>query len=223
MIRAPGMGIAPRGCDRHHQSVGIHREAPYLHEATGCLLLASSPRRRKNAVDSPRGTSICHPEHRWDGHMGWRLFAMSISWEPYVWDAPHPVAPGEFESIERLWGVSFPAPYKSIVSMHQGMTPNPHIIDIGKGDSSICTFLTVSEDESSRTYSLRDAYNLLKAHIPPGVYPLQGRSEPSQNRLRYSGGFHPPHRGLLLGVPGPATRVAPHGSSQEWELPTRFR
>jgi len=97
---------------------------------------------------------------------------MSISWQPYVWDAPHPAAPGEIESIERLWGVSFPAPYKSIVSMHQGMTPNPHIIDIGKGDSSICTFLTVSEDESSRTYSLRDAYNFLKAHIPPGVYPF---------------------------------------------------
>ncbi|WP_375772863.1 SMI1/KNR4 family protein [Archangium gephyra] len=119
---------------------------------------------------------------------------MSISWDPYVWDAPHPVEPGEIESIERQWGVSLPDDYRSVVSMHQGMTPNPHIIDIGRGDSSICAFLAISEDESSHTYSIRDAYELLKPHIPLGVYPfaLTGggeyvcfdyRGAPSQPRI----------------------------------------
>lgn len=97
---------------------------------------------------------------------------MNISWEPYVWDAPHPVAPGELKSIEQQWGVALPDDYRSVISVHQGMTPNPHIIDIGRSDSSICTFLTISEDESSHTYSIRDAYTLLKPHIPPGVYPF---------------------------------------------------
>lgn len=97
---------------------------------------------------------------------------MSISWEPYVWDALHPAAPGELEALERQWGVSLPDEYKSIVSIHQGMTPNPHIIDIGRGDSSICAFLTISEDESSRVYSMRDAHTLLKPHTPAGVYPF---------------------------------------------------
>ncbi len=97
---------------------------------------------------------------------------MSISWEPYVWDAPHPVAPGELEAIEQQWGVSLPDEYRSVVSIHQGMTPNPHIIDIGRGDSSICTLLTISEDESSHTYSIRDAYGLLRPHIPSGIYPF---------------------------------------------------
>lgn len=97
---------------------------------------------------------------------------MSISWEPYVWDAPHPVAPGELETLEQQWGVSLPSEYRSIVSTHQGMTPNPHIIDIGRGDSSICAFLTISEDELSRVYSIRDAHNLMKPHTPPGIYPF---------------------------------------------------
>lgn len=97
---------------------------------------------------------------------------MSISWEPYVWDAPHPVAPGELETLERQWGVSLPSGYRSIVSIYQGMTPNPHIIDIGRGDSSICAFLTISEDELSRVYAIRDAHNLMKPHTPPGIYPF---------------------------------------------------
>lgn len=97
---------------------------------------------------------------------------MSISWEPYVWDAPHPTAPGELESIERQWGVSLPDDYRSLVSIYQGMTPNPHIIDIGRGNSSICAFLTISEDESSHIYSIRDAYEILKPHLPPGIYPF---------------------------------------------------
>ncbi len=119
---------------------------------------------------------------------------MKTSWEPYVWNAPHPAAPGEFEVVERQWGVSLPDEYKSVASIHQGMTPNPHIIDIGRGDSSICAFLTISEDESSRVYSIRDAHSLLKTHTPPGVYPfaLTGSGEyicfdyrdaPSQPRI----------------------------------------
>jgi hypothetical protein len=43
---------------------------------------------------------------------------------------------------------------------------------VGSATSPICAFLTISEDESSRTYSIRDAYTRLNPHIPSGVYPF---------------------------------------------------
>ncbi|KFE67245.1 hypothetical protein DB31_8598 [Hyalangium minutum] len=59
---------------------------------------------------------------------------------------------------------------------YQGMTPFPDVIDIGKGNTVVSELLTISEseDEDLRIYSMADTYELIKDHVPQGIYPFAG-------------------------------------------------
>lgn len=99
---------------------------------------------------------------------------MTVRWRPRIWEEPHPATTLEVEALERSWGVNLPDDYKSVAMIHQGMMPEPHVIDIGKGNNVVCELLTISEseDERLRIYSMADTYDLVRPHIPANVYPF---------------------------------------------------
>ncbi|WNG36058.1 SMI1/KNR4 family protein [Archangium violaceum] len=97
---------------------------------------------------------------------------MTIRWLNYLWQEPHPATLDEIELLERQWDVQFPEEYKKVVSLHQGMTPEPCVFDVGRGTDVFNTLLTLCEDERWRVYSVRGTYQALKPHVPPGIYPF---------------------------------------------------
>jgi cell wall assembly regulator SMI1 len=103
---------------------------------------------------------------------------MTVRWEPRIWNRPYPATPQDVESLERTWGVKIPEDYKQVAMMHQGMTPYPHVIDIGTGNTVISELLTISEseDDDLRIYSMSETYELIKPHVPPGIYPFASTS-----------------------------------------------
>lgn len=99
---------------------------------------------------------------------------MAVTWENYVWDSPRPATLDEVEALEQEWGISFPGDYKRVVMEHQGMTPTPYAIDIGRSNNVICELMTVSVDEQQRSYAMRHVYPLIKNLVPAGIYPFAG-------------------------------------------------
>jgi len=97
---------------------------------------------------------------------------MKINWDTYLWEEPRPVEPGELEAIETAWGIKFPEDYKRTLSLHQGMTPEPCVFNVGRGTTVFCTLLTVSRHEGKESYSMQDAYAVIRPHVPPGIYPF---------------------------------------------------
>ena len=99
---------------------------------------------------------------------------MTVQWTPRIWKRPYLATPLEVEALEKAWGVKLPEDYKQVALMHQGMTPFPHVLDIGTGNTVISELLTISEseDEDLRIYSMSDTYDLIKTYIPQGVYPF---------------------------------------------------
>jgi cell wall assembly regulator SMI1 len=99
---------------------------------------------------------------------------MTVTWERYVWDAPRPATLDEIEAQEQEWGITFPDDYKRVVMEHQGKTPIPYVIDIGRTNNVICELMTVSVDEQRRSYAMRHVYPLIKNLVPAGIYPFAG-------------------------------------------------
>jgi hypothetical protein len=99
---------------------------------------------------------------------------MTIEWKPRIWKRPYLATPQDAESLEKAWGVKLPEDYKQVAMTHQGMTPYPHVIDIGTGTTVISELLTISEseDEDLRIYSMSATYELIKPHVPSGIYPF---------------------------------------------------
>lgn len=97
---------------------------------------------------------------------------MNIRWEPYVWEEPHPVEPIKIEQLEQEWGVRLPLEYKKLVALYQGMAPEPSVFDAGKLRDVFCVLLTIIVDEEKESYSVVRAYDILKPHIPAGIYPF---------------------------------------------------
>jgi hypothetical protein len=97
---------------------------------------------------------------------------MSVTWKKYIWDSPRPAAPQEIDTIEQQWGVVLPEEYKDVAGRYQGMTPTPYVLDVERGNTTVCVLLTFTRDESRRTYFILSAYDVLKNHIPHGIYPF---------------------------------------------------
>jgi hypothetical protein len=76
--------------------------------------------------------------------------------------------------LEREWRIKFPDDYKRVVMEHQGMTPTPYVIDIGRSNNAICELMTVSVDEQQRSYAMCHVYPLIKNLVPAGIYPFAG-------------------------------------------------
>jgi hypothetical protein len=104
--------------------------------------------------------------------LGRRLIMSTVRWLPYVWKQPRPAAPHEIEQLEQLWGVKLPEQYKQLVSERQGMTPEPSVFKVGQGRDVFCTLLTLSVDEDKEYYSVSKSYEVLKPHMPAGLYPF---------------------------------------------------
>jgi len=101
---------------------------------------------------------------------------MTVHWTPRIWKRPYLATPPDVEALERAWGVKFPEDYKQVAMRYQGMTPSPDVIDIGAGNTVVSELLTLSEseDEDLRIYSMSDTYELIKDHVPQGIYPFAG-------------------------------------------------
>jgi cell wall assembly regulator SMI1 len=103
---------------------------------------------------------------------------MTVQWKPRIWKGPFLATPQDAESLEKAWGVKLPEDYKQVAMTHQGMTPYPHVLDIGTGNTVISELLTISkcEDDDLRIYSMSETYELIKPHVAPGIYPLASTS-----------------------------------------------
>jgi cell wall assembly regulator SMI1 len=99
---------------------------------------------------------------------------MSVSWETYIWDSPHPATSSDVASIERDWGVKLPDDYKQIAITCQGMSPNPCVLDLGRSNTAVSELLTLSVDPSRRSYAMRHVYQVIKHLVPAGIYPFAG-------------------------------------------------
>lgn len=101
---------------------------------------------------------------------------MTVHWTPRIWKRPYLATPLDVERLEKAWGVKLPEDYKQVAMQYQGMTPFPDVIDIGKGNTVVSELLTISasEDEDLRIYSMADTYDLIKDHVPRGIYPFAG-------------------------------------------------
>jgi cell wall assembly regulator SMI1 len=97
---------------------------------------------------------------------------MKIKWDTYLWDEPRPMEQGELEAVEAEWGVRLPEDYKRTAALHQGMTPDPCVFNVGRGTTVFCTLLTASRHEGKESYSIQDAYAVIRPHVPPGIYPF---------------------------------------------------
>lgn len=95
-----------------------------------------------------------------------------IHWERYVWKEPRPADSSELARLEAMWGVELPGEYKRVVSAHQGMTPEPSVFTVGRGANVFSVLLTVTRDADRASYSIHDSYNLIRPHVPSGIYPF---------------------------------------------------
>ncbi|HZI06859.1 MAG TPA: SMI1/KNR4 family protein [Archangium sp.] len=97
---------------------------------------------------------------------------MTVQWEPYLWEEPRSVSPQEFEILERQWGVTLPVEYKRLMSQHQGMSPKPGSFKLGEGNDALSVLLTITVDPEKKPYAVMRVHDVLKPHIPPGVFPF---------------------------------------------------
>jgi cell wall assembly regulator SMI1 len=98
---------------------------------------------------------------------------MTVRWEPYLDIEFQPVTAGDLAQLEQEWGVKLPEEYKSLVSAYQGMTPTPCVFNVGKSGTSVFNvLLTLKRHEGREGYSVKRIYEVLKPHIPEGIFPF---------------------------------------------------
>ena len=97
---------------------------------------------------------------------------MAVRWIPRIWKTARQATSQEVEVLERAWGVKLPEDYKRIAVVHQGMAPEPCVVDTDSGNVVMSELLTISEIEEFKAYSMADTYKLIQPHLPVGVYPF---------------------------------------------------
>jgi cell wall assembly regulator SMI1 len=97
---------------------------------------------------------------------------MAVEWTPRIWQTARPATSHEVDMLERAWGVELPEDYKRIAMIHQGMAPEPCVLDIDGGNVVMSELLTISESTEFRAYSMSDTYKLIQPYLPAGVYPF---------------------------------------------------
>lgn len=130
-----------------------------------------------------------------------------VRWLPYMKKQPRPVAPHELEQLEQQWGIKLPEQYKQIVSAYQGMTPEPSVFKVGRGDDVFCVLLTIPVVEEREYYSVSKSYDILKPHMPAGLYPF-GQTSGGEHLCFDYRGSPPQPRVVLLTVEMNALPVA---------------
>jgi hypothetical protein len=95
---------------------------------------------------------------------------MKIQWQPYLWDEPHPVESQVLDQLEQQWKVKLPEHYRELVSVYQGMGPEPCAFDVGTGNDAFSVLLIASAEKES--YSIIKAHHLLQPHVPAGILPF---------------------------------------------------
>jgi hypothetical protein len=96
-----------------------------------------------------------------------------VRWEPYLWEEEaHPADPREFAILERQWKIKLPEDYKQAVCSFQGMTPRPNVFQTPRGEDVFSVLLTASAHEGLESYSVQEMFNLLRPHVPAGIYPF---------------------------------------------------
>ena len=101
---------------------------------------------------------------------------MAIRWEPYLGVDLQPVSQSDFSQLEHEWGVRLPDEYKTLVSAYQGMTPEPAVFDVGKGTNVFNVLLTIKGHDGRESYSVKRAYEVLRPHVPVGLFPFAATS-----------------------------------------------
>ena len=97
---------------------------------------------------------------------------MAMHWEPYLNIELQPVSPDELAQLEQEWAVRLPEEYKALVTSYQGMTPEPCVFAVGRGTSVFNVLLTIRPHEDREEYSVRRIHEVLKPHIPEGIFPF---------------------------------------------------
>jgi hypothetical protein len=131
----------------------------------------------------------------------------TVRWVSYLKKQPRPVDPYELEQLEQQWGIKLPEQYKQLVSECQGMTPEPSVFKVGRGDDVFCVLLTLSVVEDRESYSVRKAYEVLKPHMPERLYPF-GRTSGGEHLCFDYRDSPPQPRVVLLTVEMNALPVA---------------
>ncbi|HVG63291.1 MAG TPA: SMI1/KNR4 family protein, partial [Hyalangium sp.] len=92
---------------------------------------------------------------------------------PYLSTMLHPVTPDELAQLEQAWGVILPEDYKALVTAYQGMAPVPDVFDVGQRSANVFNvLLTIKPLEGRESYSALWVYDLLKPHLPAGIFPF---------------------------------------------------
>jgi hypothetical protein len=98
---------------------------------------------------------------------------MAVHWEPYLNIELQPVTPGDLAQLEQEWGVKLPEEYKTLVTAYQGMAPLPDVFNVGKRSTNVFNvLLTIKRHEGREGYSVKRIYEVLKPHIPKGIFPF---------------------------------------------------
>ncbi len=132
---------------------------------------------------------------------------MSVHWRAHVLKAPGSVSPHELERLESAWGIKLPDDYKRVVSMYQGMAPEPNGFRVGRGDNALGVLLTVSEHEGRESYSILNSYEVIRSHVPSGIFPFARTPGGEDLCFDYRGSPEQP-RIVLVSVEGSVHLVA---------------
>jgi cell wall assembly regulator SMI1 len=98
---------------------------------------------------------------------------MNVQWEPYLSTTLHPVTPHALAQLEQTWGVVLPEDYKALVTAYQGMAPVPEVFDVGQRSANVFNvLLTIKPHEGNESYSVERTYEVLKPHVPAGIFPF---------------------------------------------------
>jgi cell wall assembly regulator SMI1 len=98
---------------------------------------------------------------------------MTVQWEPYLSTMLHPVTPDDLAQLEQAWGVVLPEDYKALVTAYQGMAPVPDVFDVGQRSANVFNvLLTIKPHEGRESYSALRVYDILKPHLPAGIFPF---------------------------------------------------
>lgn len=98
---------------------------------------------------------------------------MAVHWEPYLDIELQPVTPADLAQLEDEWGVKLPEEYKALVAAYQGMAPMPDVFDVGNRSTSVFNvLLTIKRHEGREGYSVSRIYEVLKPHVPEGIFPF---------------------------------------------------
>lgn len=116
----------------------------------------------------------------------------NIRWENYVWREPRPVTPSDVERLEASWQVALPDEFKRVVAAHQGMAPEPCVFKVGRGANVFSVLLTVTRDPERASYSILDSYDLIRPHVPSGIYPFGKTPGGEYLCFDYGGSVHQP-------------------------------